>query len=280
MTNTSKTIPSKITFNLHDNKTILTEQLSKKPLKIVNPKTQKQTAVCMLTNYGGGFVEGDSIKLEVVCKPKTTSIISSQANTRVYESNGVACNQELKIKLNESAFHVFFNDPLVMHRGGNLKQTNNINLDRNSVLLFIDWFSAGRTANGESFAFHNFETSTKIKYQNEVVLWDNFKITPKTMDIQAPGMFGDHASFLNLFLIGNIDNERVKIIEKALFEIDNVPENNLSLLQSNITRINDNALIGRYSTGKIIALKKIMEQLSKNLSEPSLLNYDHLDRKY
>jgi len=31
---------SKITFDVHNNETILTEQLSKKPLKIVNPKSR------------------------------------------------------------------------------------------------------------------------------------------------------------------------------------------------------------------------------------------------
>jgi len=45
MTTISKTGASKITFDVHNNETILTEQLSKKPLKIVNPKSQNQTGV-------------------------------------------------------------------------------------------------------------------------------------------------------------------------------------------------------------------------------------------
>lgn len=277
MITNSKSSASKITFDTHNNKTILTEQLSKKPLKIVNPKSQKQTGICMLTSYGGGFVEGDSVELDVICKEKTTSIISSQANTRVYESNGKQCEQKLNINLIKDAFHVFFNDPLVMHNGGNFTQTNHISLDKESVLLFMDWFSAGRTANGESFAFENFESSTKIDIEKQTILWDNFKITPNTMDVHAPGMFGNHTSFLNVFIIGNKTSAKIKLLEKGLLNLEDIEDTNF---QSNITRVNDNALVARYSAEKITTLKKITIHLSRILAHPELLNYDHLERKY
>ena len=270
---------SKITFDLHKSETILTEQLSKKPLKIVNPKSQKQTGVCMLTSYGGGFVEGDIVELDVICKENTTSIISSQANTRVYESNGIQCTQKLKLDIEKNAFHVFFNDPLVMHKGGNFVQKNKIQLQKDSVLLFIDWFSAGRTANGEYFDFNSFETSTKINLENEIVLWDNFKITPESMDINSPGMFGDHSSFLNLFLIGNKESKKVKLIEEALSKCHSFIENNNDI-KNNLTRTNENSLVGRYSANKITLLTKIMKDVSTILAHEELLNYDHLERKY
>ena len=274
---TLKKQASKITFDLHNDVSILTEQLSIKPLKIVNPKPQKQTGVCMLTSYGGGFVEGDVVELDVLCKVGTTSIISSQANTRVYESNGVQCKQKLDLKIEKNAFHVFFNDPLVMHNGGNFIQENTIQLKADSVLLFIDWFSAGRTANGESFAFKNFETSTKIEQEKETILWDNFKITPENMDVHSPGMFGDHSSFLNLFLIGDKESTKVKLIQEALTQFHTTLGNDV---QNNLTRINDTSLVGRYSANKITALKKIMIEVSIILAHEELLNYDHLERKY
>ena len=278
MITTIKNTPSKITFNTHKEQTILTEQLSIKPLKIVNPKSQNQTGVCMLTSYGGGFVEGDVVELDVLCKEHTTSIVSSQANTRVYESNGIQCKQKLNLEIEKDAFHVFFNDPLVMHNGGNFIQENNINLKEDSVLLFIDWFSAGRTANGESFAFKNFETSTKVELGKETILWDNFKITPENMDVYSPGMFGDHSSFLNLFLIGNKKSKKVKLIEDALFKFhETIDHENV---KNNLTRINENGLVGRYSANKITLLKKIMVEVSTILAHKEVLNYDHLERKY
>ena len=277
MITTIESTASKITFDLHNDVSILTEQLSIKPLKIVNPKPQKQTGVCMLTSYGGGFVEGDVVELDVLCKAGTTSIISSQANTRVYESNGVQCKQKLDLKIEKNAFHVFFNDPLVMHNGGNFIQENTIQLKADSVLLFIDWFSAGRTANGESFAFQNFETSTKIEQEKETILWDNFKITPENMDVHSPGMFGDHSSFLNLFLIGDKESTKVKLIEEALIQFHTIIGSDV---QNNLTRINDTSLVGRYSANKITALKKIMIEVSTILAHEALLNYDHLERKY
>ncbi len=279
MITTSKTQASKITFDIHNNETILTEQLSQKPLKIVNPKSQKQTGVCMLTSYGGGFVEGDYVALDVVCEENTTSIVSSQANTRVYESNGIQCRQKLSMTLKKNAFHVFFNDPLVMHNGGNFVQENKINLKDNSTLLFIDWFSAGRTANGESFAFKAFESSTKIDIEKQNVLWDNFKITPENMDVYSPGMFGTHTSFLNIFLVGYKELDKVKLIEKGLLELQKSNDESLNI-QSNVTRINDNGFVGRYSAERITSLKDVVTKVSQILAHTELLNYNHLERKY
>ena len=269
---------SKITFDCHNNTTIVTEQLSIKPLKIVNPKTQKQTGVCMLTSYGGGFVQGDTVTLDVVCNPNTTSIISSQANTRVYESHGVQCRQELHLKLRANAFHVFFNDPLVMHQGGNFVQENSITLETDSVLLFIDWFSAGRTANGETFAFKAFESSTKIEVETQTVVWDNLKITPEEMDVHAPGVFGDHTSFLNVFLVGDKALSKVKLLEMQMLE--GLEASTETAIQSNLTRINDHAFVGRFSAEKMTTLKEVMTKMSQILAHPTLLNYDHLERKY
>ncbi len=275
---TEKKEASLLTFELHEKETILTEQLSIKPLKIVNPKSQKNTGVCMITSYGGGFVEGDEVRLNVKCKKNTTSIVSSQANTRVYESTGMLCKQSLSMDIESNAFHVFFNDPLVMHKGGNFLQSSDITVHDDSVLLFVDWFSAGRTANGESFDFKNYETTTKIVKNGHPIIWDNFGLNPERMDVYSPGMLGDHISFLNLFLIGNEHSEKVQLLQEAL-EKSNTSDLS-EQLQINTSRINPDAFIGRYSAVDILSLKKIMNDISASLEHPSLLNYNPLIRKY
>ncbi len=268
---------SKISFNLLEDTTVVTEQLSIKPLKIVNPKPIKNTAICMLTNYGGGYIEGDAVTLEVSCATNTTSIISSQANTRVYESNGIVCKQEINVKIAANAFHVFLNDPLVMHKGGNLLQSNIINLQKGAVLLFIDWFSAGRTANGEVFKFECFDSSTKIKIDSEIAIWDNFKISPKEIDLLSPGAFGKHISFLNLFLVGDQENEKIVLLETCLDQLEITHKDQIAY---NISRTNVHTIVGRFSATNISVLKEVVTAISTILSHKSLLGFDLVDRKY
>ncbi len=274
---TETTTHSKISFNCIEKTSVVTEQLSIKPLKIVNPKSIKNTAICMLTNYGGGYIEGDTVALEVYCAPNTTSIISSQANTRVYESDGIVCKQEINIEMASNAFHVFLNDPLVMHRGGSLIQSNNITMQKGAVLLFVDWFSAGRTANGEVFSFECFNTSTKIEMDTKIVVWDNFKISPKEIDYQSPGAFGEHVSFLNIFLVGDSEDEKITLLETSLNQLEIIQKNEIAY---NISRTNTYTIIGRFSATNITILKEVVTTISTILSHKGLLGFDLIDRKY
>ncbi len=195
----------------------------------------------------------------------------------MYESDGIPCKQGINIEIAANAFHVFFNDPLVMHKGGNLFQTNVITLQKGAVLLFVDWFSAGRTANGEVFEFERFDTSTKIEFDTEVVLWDNFKVAPKKQDLQSPGAFANHISFANLFLVGDPEDEKIILIESLSHKLEITKKDQIAY---NISRTNPYTVVGRFSETTITVLKEVIASISAILSHKYLLGFDLVDRKY
>ena len=267
---------SRIAFDLLNNKTVMVEQFSQKPLKIVNPQSNRQACLCMLTSYGGGFVQGDKVALDVHCRSHTSSVISSQANTRVYESNGALCTQEINVRLETGAFHVFFNDPLVMHRDGVFHQKSSFYLQKDSVLLYFDWFTAGRTAYGEVFDFEEYDAVTKMYVEQKCELWDAFTITPKNSDVQSPGAFDKATSFVNVYLIGDKNLEKVKLLEEVLHST----ESNYEGTFKNVARINENSLVSRYADHDLVRLKKAVNTITRQLEDKSLLHFDPLIRKY
>lgn len=268
-----------IEFKKIADKTVLTEQYSVKPLKIVNPKSSNKCCFCMLTNYGGGFVQGDAITLDVACGENTNSIISAQANTRIYESTGISCQQEINTVLKENSFHVYLNEPLVMHKGGSFNQRSTYRLSQEAVLLLVDWVVAGRTENGEQFEFQSYDSDTSIKLDNQLILRDKFTLSPYEMDVKSPALLGNNLSFMNFYLAGNQDLEKIEILENALNKINEDLSAEKKVVTT-IDRINNNVYVGRFASADILKLRKILEKISYVLADERLLAFDPLIRKY
>lgn len=268
-----------IEFKHINSNTVLTEQYSVKPLKIINPKASLNCCFCMLTNYGGGFVQGDTIVLDISCGDNTNSIVSSQANTRIYESSGIACKQEINADIRKNAFHVFINDPLVLHKGGSFNQKTTYKLSNSATLLLVDWIVAGRTENGEQYEFKEYTSDTTILIDDKPILRDKFQLSPFDMDIHSPALLGNNISFMNFYLAGNQDLEKVEILENALNQI-NEQLSAEKKIKVSIDRINQNVYVGRFASADVLKLRKVLEKLSQTLADDRLLAFDPLVRKY
>ena len=268
---------SLIAFEAHNNKTKLVRQLSIKPLKIVNTQEIGNSSFCMLTNYGGGFVQGDKIELNVICGENSKSVISSQANTRVYEGDGKECHQKLVCEVKKGAFHAFLNDPLVMHKGGKLDQEVQFHLDPDSTAVYLDWFSAGRLSRGESYDFDFYKSSCRFMIEEKPVLWDNFVLDPKRHDIKAPNLLGSNISFVNLFVVGDPSNSGFVSFKAALLDLSVVKYANLEI---GLADVEERAFILRIVSNDIIALKKLVQSIINLLSHPQFVGADPWERKY
>lgn len=269
---------SLIAFKKVNNSTVVTEQFNAKPLKVINPKSSPNTCFCVLTNYGGGFVQGDKIHLEIKCGEATNSVISSQANTRIYESNGQPCTQIINTKIGKNAFHTFINDPLVMHKGSSFQQKNTYYLQEGATLLLIEWFVAGRTENDEVFDFKNFISDTDIRIAEKPVVRDRFELSPQQMDIGSPGLMAENISFMNIYLVGAQDLEKVHLLEKILRDIHSSLDNTQEILGST-DRISPNSYLSRYCSASVPQLRKIQEKISGFLLDEQLLAFDPIGRR-
>jgi urease accessory protein len=95
---------SQISVKSIQGKSTLTEAKILRPLKIFS--LQNDTALQVIfSNYGGGFVEGDHIKIDLSCNEETKTAFTSQAHTRVYRSErAMPSRQEIHAKLGKGCF--------------------------------------------------------------------------------------------------------------------------------------------------------------------------------
>ena len=242
----------------------------------------------VFSNYGGGFVEGDRIQLNINCGAETNTIITSQANTRIYKSTtGLLTSQEIKGKIGEKAFMVYMGDPMVPQQDSIFEQKFEWEINRDSVLLLVDWFEAGRILNDERFGFQSFATEFKVLKDGIPLIWDRFKIEPSVTNVNSPGAFLNHSSYLNIFLAGNENLPKVQALEthlrllarKFFQEEKPLQLNEVELLGAAI-KINENAFLVRCSAKNNESLHAFVKELAVVLEDDVLLGFNPLGRKF
>lgn len=268
-------------------KSVLTTSKVFKPVKIFQLKMGK-TCQIFFSNYGGGFVEGDKVQLKIHCGEGTTSLFTTQANTRIYKSvSGLTTIQEVKGEIGEKALVVFLGDPLVPQKDSIFEQRFEWQVGKDAVLMYTDWFEAGRILNNERFEFQSYFTEFKVLQNNIPLVWDRFKIEPSATNVNSSGAFLTHNSYLNIFLVGNENLDSVKILETHLrflarkfFQEEKPLQLNEVEMLGAVVKINESVFLVRCSARNNESLHAFVKELSVVLEDENLLGFNPLRRKF
>lgn len=280
MMNTS-TPSSEIDIKYINDKSVLTGSKIARPLKIFSLQHDSACQI-IFSNYGGGFVEGDHILLNLSCGADTVSVFSSQANTRVYKSErDLTSSQEIHATLGRNAFAAFLCDPLVPHMGSIFEQRQLWNIEEGAVLLFTDWFVGGRILNGERFAFQSYHSEFKVQSGDTPLVWDKFFINPSQNNPDSPGVFLNHSCYVNIFLVGHDSLPRVQRLAGILNKISETHLQNKntlvateSKLMGSYAKVNENISMIRCAAKSNEMLEPLMKELSLALSHQELLGFN------
>src|SRR5262249_62166635 len=82
------------------------------PLKPPTPRNHGHGAWVYTATYGGGLVDGDSVRLSVDVGPGAAALLSTQASTKVYRST-LGTEAQLNAVVDEDGLLVVAPDPVV-----------------------------------------------------------------------------------------------------------------------------------------------------------------------
>jgi urease accessory protein len=185
-----------------------TSQLSRclglPPIKFINPRPQGGSCQVYVSNYGGGMVDGDAIRMRVECTEGSRLYLGTQASTKVYKGAGrEGCKQETVGTVRANALAVVCPDPVVPFAESRYRQTQSWEVDPRGELIVMDWLQPGRTARGEVFAYQSLSSELRItRPGGEPVLVERFALEPGVQDPFRCGRFGPFRSFLTAAFIG------------------------------------------------------------------------------
>lgn len=182
----------------------LTRCLGYPPIKFINPKPQEGCCQIFISNYGGGLVDGDAIKMNVECLPGSRMYLGTQSSTKVYKGNGKGgCVQETIGTVHANAMAVVCPDPVVPFAGSAYRQSQTWEVHPDADLILFDWLQPGRSARGEVFAYSRLRSEIRITRPGGIpVLSERFDLEPGIRDPYRCGQFGAFRSLLCAYLIG------------------------------------------------------------------------------
>ena len=150
--------------------TRLTQVSHKYPTRLVPlGKTSVEkagAAVCALSNYGGGMLQGDSCDLTVNVEANARLGIITQGASRIYTQRRQKneCRANLSATVHKNGLLVLAPDPCALFESSSFRQTQTFRIHPKSSVVLIDWFSSGRYRNGEHWAFDKLSSSTRLEW--------------------------------------------------------------------------------------------------------------------
>lgn len=143
------------------------------PLKVLTPRRTGPAAWAYVSTFGGGLVAGDVVNLEMSVGPGAVGVLTSQASTKVYHAmDGEGASQTLRAAVADDATLIVAPEPLVCFRDAIYEQQQTIEIAATGNLVLLDWFTCGRLAMDERWAFERYATRNRIIRDGRLVLND------------------------------------------------------------------------------------------------------------
>jgi urease accessory protein len=152
-------------------RSVVTRAYATSPLRLLTPANHGPAAWIYTSSYGGGFVDGDRLDIEVEVAEGAAAFISTQAATKVYRSPG-GTSFALRARVDAGGLLVLVPDPLVCFAGARYRQHQQFVLDDAADLVAVDWMMSGRCASGERWAFLEYHTAIDVTVGGRLVVYD------------------------------------------------------------------------------------------------------------
>ena len=152
--------------------TRLTQVAHKSPTRLIPiKKTSVQTAgaaVCALSNYGAGMLQGDSSELSVHVESGAKLGVVTQGAARIYTQKIPGeCKANMDVRVEKDGVLVYAPDPCAMFASSSYSQIQEYNIHPESSIALIDWISSGRFKNKERWEFDKLNVRTTLKWLDE-----------------------------------------------------------------------------------------------------------------
>jgi urease accessory protein len=157
---------AEIGFALRGGVTRLERSLAEPPLLVQRALyldgSLPDMAFLFLLNPTPGIFQGDVQRIRVQAGPGTRVHLTTPSATKIYAMPDRGARQYLELGLAAGAYLEYLPEPLIPFRGARLVQRATVNLCDRSVLVLGEIVLPGRTAGGESFAYHSLDRRLTI----------------------------------------------------------------------------------------------------------------------
>lgn len=170
-----------------------------------------------LSNSTAGLLAGDNLEATVKLMPGTGAKIIAPAATKAFSMQEGCASQNFRFLVGSGATLFYYGNQLIPYVGANYTQFADYNLESDSSLAVMEFFTPGRVASGEAFAFEEIRLRSRIFLNKSLILDDRLYINPASYregSIYKPGIIEPERMVIGtLYLAGRII-AKVKKLDK------------------------------------------------------------------
>jgi urease accessory protein len=159
----------RLSFERVGAQTVLRDAYAESPLRLLTPRNHGEAAWVYTSTLGGGFVDGDRVRLRISVGRAARAFVSTQGATRIYRSPQ-GCESETIADVAAGGALVLAPDPTACFAGARFRQRTELDLAASASVLVWDVLSAGRSARGERWAFDRCSLGLALRQQGRTVL--------------------------------------------------------------------------------------------------------------
>ncbi len=181
----------------------VTSAFASTPLKLLTPRSRGQSVWAYTSSFGGGFVAGDETHLDLRIGKNARCFLGTQASTKIYRNpRRRACGHVTQATVEENSLLVFAPDPVQPFANSSYTQRQTFQLGGGAGLVLVDWFTSGRAARGERWAFNRFQSRNEVFLSGDRIFMDSLLLDSTAEPITSPHRTGRFNCFALMLLIG------------------------------------------------------------------------------
>lgn len=203
-------------------KTILKESYSEGAFKITRPVylTTTGEACFYIMNPGGGYVDGDTYKIDICLEEAAMAMVTTQSSTKIYKTRTRPAIQETSIHLKSESVLEFLPDPIIAYQHACYKQRTVVSMESGASFICSEIYTPGWAPDGTLFQYGLLQSKMEVYLDERLVLFDHVKIQPDE-DIMGIGFMEGYTHFGTMIVINDRVNQA--IVEKLHDHFDLIP---------------------------------------------------------
>jgi urease accessory protein len=167
----------RLSFERSGAATVVREAYAESPLRLLTPGNHGSAAWAYTSTLGGGFVDGDRVRLGISLAEGARAFVSTQGPTRIYRSPR-GCESETVCSVGEGAALVLAPDAIACFAGARFRQRTQVDLQGSGSVALWDVLSAGRSARGERWAFQRCALGLTVRRQGRALVDERWLLDP------------------------------------------------------------------------------------------------------
>lgn len=132
-----------------------------------------------LIHVGGGYVDGDTYKTEVVVNEGARLALTTQASTKVYKSPNIGVTQTMDYFLKSGSELYVKQDSLIPYKDANFTQHTTVYMSSSAVFYYTDIITPGWSEDGKLFQYKKVVSKMKIFVDGQLQVFDHQLLLPK-----------------------------------------------------------------------------------------------------